>query len=869
MGNGESHLQLEGDAKQKKEWFDKCELKVIKETFKDLCSLSGDEKYRVDKETFLKYFPIPGLIGERLFVIFDKKNEGFLDYEEFLSSLAVLCRGSWEEKVKFVFKLYDVDGSNSIGRSELLVLLNHVPKDVIHLCMSRTEMSGPRRRKTINSADPDFHGKGRVPHAVSPPGSTTCVPNTSKPSPDSSSRLPNIYLDKEVWKVQGQAQGPFTSRCSSADITSRHDKSSGHKGHTHSEHEPQFLVRSCHMTTQEVVSKAFTECDLGRDGKLSFAEFKLWMERNPIMITFLQSVFPYDGNHVWDNDKKRLPFIHNRLFEPHGPGAIQLPCVESRLPPQSFPPGSYKDLLVEMGSGEDYDNAETRRLLLKIAKITTHPGILEEIPKLIERLNDEVPETNDSLVVSALDDDFTKTDETMAKYRLKMQNRASLPVGFTITNSEKNDGDSTSNGLVLKERSSEEVKSSSHLPVRDVFAKTNNIVTPKSLVHNNTIAREGWLLKKGQRLKSWKCRWCVLLGNCIYFYIKKSKSHTRGVMFLCGSFVEPVNSYAAEHRGYWGFDISRQVHGKESVRLFYTTTKADRDSWVYHLRHASKAIPIEEHYHIGQVLGKGRFSRVCVCVNKKTLERKAMKIIDKVLMDDEEKELVRSEIAIMKLIDHPNIVRMEDIYEGKRQIYIVMELYDGGELFDRIVGRSCFTEVEAHTIIYPLVSAIEYLHGMGIIHRDLKPENILCGKDLMDVKIADFGLSKLIFPDEVMKLPCGTLSYVAPEVLTLSGYGKEADIWSIGIIFYLLLCGGLPFDGDTRKEIIDKTINAELDLTSPGFQYLTAGCQDIILGMLNKDAKARLTATEILNHAWMLSLWADNRPNGCSAEWRD
>jgi serine/threonine protein kinase len=155
-------------------------------------------------------------------------------------------------------------------------------------------------------------------------------------------------------------------------------------------------------------------------------------------------------------------------------------------------------------------------------------------------------------------------------------------------------------------------------------------------------------------------------------------------------------------------------------------------------------VPIEDDYVIGKELGRGRFSIVCECVHKMTGVHCAVKIIDKATIEPEEKGLLRTEIAVLKLVNHPNIIRMEGLYESKHHIYIVMEMLKGGELFERIVGRPRFTELEAAKLIRPLLESVAYLHDLGIVHRDLKPENILCGEELEDLKIADFGLSKMV-----------------------------------------------------------------------------------------------------------------------------
>ncbi len=182
-----------------------------------------------------------------------------------------------------------------------------------------------------------------------------------------------------------------------------------------------------------------------------------------------------------------------------------------------------------------------------------------------------------------------------------------------------------------------------------------------------------------------------------------------------------------------------------------------------------------------------------------------------------------------------------------------MEMLKGGELFERIVGRPRFSEEECCKVIRPLLESVAYLHDLGIVHRDLKPENILCGENLEDLKIADFGLSKMILPTEKMEAACGTLSYVAPEVLTLQGYGREADLWSVGVIMFLLLCGKLPFDGDDQSEIIRLTVQAELKTNPNVWNKLSDEVKSLIKGLLNKNPKERISARDALRHPFILS----------------
>ena len=192
-------------------------------------------------------------------------------------------------------------------------------------------------------------------------------------------------------------------------------------------------------------------------------------------------------------------------------------------------------------------------------------------------------------------------------------------------------------------------------------------------------------------------------------------------------------------------------------------------------------------------------------IHKKSGKNVAVKIVNKTNMTTQDVELIKSEIEILKLCQHPNIIRLLDYFENSENIFIIMELLQGGDLFSYLEARSFkISEARASSILHSLATAVYYLHSYGIAHRDLKPENILMvdKSENSDVKIVDFGLSKMVGPNEKCTEPFGTLSYVSPEILLQQPYDKSVDIWSLGVIAYLLLSGTLPFDDDDDVEIV-------------------------------------------------------------------
>jgi len=259
---------------------------------------------------------------------------------------------------------------------------------------------------------------------------------------------------------------------------------------------------------------------------------------------------------------------------------------------------------------------------------------------------------------------------------------------------------------------------------------------------------------------------------------------------------------------------------------------------------------INEMYSFGKVLGKGGFSVVKLATNKETGKQAAIKVIDKEAGKDE-LSLMQREIDIMRKLKHKNIVELYDVFDEADHLYLVLEFITGGELFEQIVSRGHYSERDAANIIRQILEAVDYMHSNGVAHRDLKPENLLCsGKDNMDIKITDFGLSKS-FGESTLQTACGTPDYVAPEVLLGKPYDSSVDIWSVGVITYILLCGFPPFYGKDNQEIFEKIMQAKFDFPSPDWDDISDEAKQFVKDMLVREPNARQTAAECLANAWI------------------
>ncbi|KAK2982562.1 hypothetical protein RJ640_028729 [Escallonia rubra] len=260
-------------------------------------------------------------------------------------------------------------------------------------------------------------------------------------------------------------------------------------------------------------------------------------------------------------------------------------------------------------------------------------------------------------------------------------------------------------------------------------------------------------------------------------------------------------------------------------------------------------------YTIGKKLGQGQFGTTHLCIDKKSGAHYACKSIPKKkLICKEDYEDVWREIQIMHhLSEHPNVVLIKGTYEDPLYVHIVMELCAGGELFDRIVQKGHYSEREAAKLIKTIVGVVEACHSLGVMHRDLKPENFLFSTTHEDaaLKATDFGLSVFYKPGETFCDVVGSPYYVAPEVLR-KHYGPESDVWSAGVILYILLSGVPPFWAETEMGIFRQILQAKLDFESEPWPAISDSAKDLIRKMLDRNPKKRPTAHEVLCHPWII-----------------
>ncbi|XP_055943758.1 serine/threonine-protein kinase SIK3-like isoform X2 [Argiope bruennichi] len=253
-------------------------------------------------------------------------------------------------------------------------------------------------------------------------------------------------------------------------------------------------------------------------------------------------------------------------------------------------------------------------------------------------------------------------------------------------------------------------------------------------------------------------------------------------------------------------------------------------------------------YHLEKTIGKGNFAVVKLATHIITKTKVAIKIIDKTHLDEDNLKKILREIQIMKMLHHPHIIALYQVMETERMIYLVTEYASGGEIFDHLVAHGRMSEKEARHKFKQILTAIKYCHERNVVHRDLKAENLLLDEN-MNIKIADFGFSNYYEMDKMLSTWCGSPPYAAPELFEGRQYnGPKADVWSLGVVLYVLVCGALPFDGSTLHSLRNRVLAGKFRIP----YFMSSECEHLIRHMLIVDPAKRLTLDQIIKHKWII-----------------
>ena len=376
---------------------------------------------------------------------------------------------------------------------------------------------------------------------------------------------------------------------------------------------------------------------------------------------------------------------------------------------------------------------------------------------------------------------------------------------------------------------------------------------------DNFVKFEGYLYKLIDNIKL-KRLWFKLLYKDLYFYSDKEVKIRKGMHHLSGVFLKENLPEIYNGIKFYNFSI---IYPKKE-RVYYTSEEDEYKKWIENLKIATNYTNLNDLYEITKNLGKGKYGLIKLGKNKKTNKEVAIKILCKTNMRNDQLSLIKTEIDILKICHHKNIIHLYDIFENENFFYIIMEYCSGGDLFSYLErNKFHIPERQSCKIIYKILNALSYLHSFGIIHRDIKSENILItynNDEEFDIRINDFNLSRILGPGEFCNETCGTLSYVAPEILLKKKYNKLVDSWSLGVTCYLLISGSLPFDHPLNdKEIIRKTIYEQPNFRYGIWEKISNECINFISKLLEKNPKKRMTINEALEHEWIKKFGFDKK----------
>ncbi len=717
----------------------------LAQIWRDLAKRSNEKKKGINKITFAKYYELPGLINERLFKVFDRDNNGYLDGKEFINGMIILFTESFSTLTKFIFTFYDFDQDGLITREDVRVVLSYVPL--------QTQNYGPNKLKYEK----------------------------------------NEYADR----VESQNE------------------------------------------LYNILNKAF-----GKKETLTEEEFVDVIDNISSDILILILVYIMD-KRPFNNETIKL---FESMTKTPDSQSISPNIIDRTIASPSLQSKFKSPALLKAKIDFFQNNISSKKFLDLYSKPKANNPINKENKIFSLKIPKNDIKLNLGKIDSAREDDESKIIFPTRKKKLSNINQSygneHLQGLLKLQHIESFENHKNFKGLENRKQS-EEKKTVKENNSDSSFDSDNEGETV-----NKISAYENYLYEVNSE-GIMKSNWVKLIFKDIYYYKTKDSPMYKGMHNLSDVYIKQNELYEYEGKKYYSFTM---IFPKKT-KTFYCEKEEEYQTWMKKLKNAIHFTNINENYDIQEQIGKGKFAIVYKGIHKSTNRVVAIKILNKQDMTTIDLELVKTEMDVLKICQHPYIIKLYDIHENEENIYLIMEYCQGSDLFTYIEKRGYkLEEKKACEIIHKLCAAVYYLHSYGIVHRDLKPENIIMTDhtDNADIRLLDFGLSKILGPTEKCSEPFGTISYVAPEVLKQKFYGREVDIWSIGIITYLLLCGCLPFDDEkSEKEIARQTIEDPVPYYPKLWKKLSEEAKSFVEGCLKKNPDERMNIKEVLEHEWI------------------
>ena len=775
--------------------------KYLKEVFNDLGnSVNKQNKKFMTRMAFYDYIKLPIFIAEKLFMSFTKSSTQGLCEEEFVDNFFKLYMGSFEETTNIIFNLLDFDKDGIIKKEDVKIILSYLPlneetdekteKNEIVSKVFGTQMKSLEEiDQIVSDTFNKYEGKMNLQQF------TEIV--TEKNS--------EIFLQILCFLYE---QIPFSAKNIEA---------------------LKIKYNLMNDDDYEVISESFRKNKKSSSIKIKTPKHSTLLSPAGIFLKKFQ-LRKFSLN---DSDKNITSFSPNKNNKKISVDSTTKES-ESNISinsSQSNSPNSKNTIKIIDDDSNNKKTSDPYNKNIDIVRLDNENYLENKNNKILNDENKNIKE-----LVERSKNRYTSP----TKY---LQDKSYLN-HLAITNSLLNKDNQNLDNQLKPINENEDENENNKNDENNLQQIINNI--------NNNVNYENWVFKITESGKLRKF-YLVLVNKDTYYYKSEKKTDFVGMHNLSGCFVQECNEKKLiDGIEYFSFEI--YCKNKSKTRKYYTNSEIICKEFVEKIKKAIGYVKFSDLYEMKEVIGKGKFGVVNLGIHKKTGQQVAIKILNKENIKTlEDKELVRIEIGILKLCHHPNIVRLLDHLENNDYIYIVTEYIEGGTLGQYFKKKKFnFSERQATNIMSQIANGVKYLHQYGIVHRDLKPDNIMITQqnDYGVIKIMDFGLSKIVSPNERMVDGYGTLSYVAPEVLLRTPYNKEVDIWSMGVILFYMLSGRLPFRGRKEQEVAEKIVYDPLEFDEDDWETRSQRVQDLITLCLEKKKEDRITIDEFINHPW-------------------
>ena len=787
--------------------------------------LNGDNG--ISLKTFLEYMNIQDFIGERLFKYFNKSKNNILNKTEFTNGISNLYYSDIPELIKLTFFLGDFNEDGKIYKYDMKLLLTYIP--------SSSDIVQKIKIKQI-------------------------------------SKIINAFFNEKIQdnKIDDEKEIDFDTY--NKYIKEYNDKRNSNNNFDDNDILNEFNNNAPFFYFISILSYLFYNCPFNVQNVNYFAKKTKYIlkksepkdvnKRNTLLTTIKKGDSAENGKemiglmtNVSEKNKFRIEAIpkigQKNLFKPHRSTSQKIIISDNNITKLKNILNKKRENIKEKEYiyAKEKDEIKYSKIKKEInmfkKKISGKQGCLSPFqrnilndftrsPPLNSIVNKHSNEENNNSInklrysLKSKLPSITKeksTPLTVPIHFKKIDKDFKMPSEFVLCDLSESD-DSQKNMDVIQEEQKDDIPG--------IYCFKNN-------EENNSINQI--ILNKF---------YAILSGKEILFFSNENKTELLDLWYVFKSHIT-IGKESINNTHYHSVNIN--YFNTDTINKIYFLKDNECQSFAKKIKKAIHDLSFNDFYELGDELGQGHFAKVCKCKNKNSNKFYAVKIINKEVLKAKDLELIRQEKSFLSLIKHPNIICLKDYFEDKRSIYFVTDYYSGGDLITFIEKNPNITEKTACKIIRKIAEALKYLNIFGIVHRDIKPENILFSEenDFKSLKIIDLGVCKTLTYGQMANEPIGTNGYISPEIYLHNDYSFKTDIWSLGIILYLLITQGLlPFDHENmdNKVIGKKVIYLHQEYPDEYFGKCSKSLINLLDKMLEKNFEKRIDINSLLKDSW-------------------